>query len=246
MDEFFGIIILIIIFSVLERALKGAKAKGQPGAPAEGEEAAGSERPLGLPSKLEEMIAEELGINLERRPRIEAPESAEATPGPPTLPAAAQAAPPSGTRAVVHPSAPRLPEAERSSLERGAEAARARRAATLRRRTEPVRAPLSVDQAMPGEQGTPFSREEWGTRERGRPVSLEEPRRAEDHERFHERYQVPQPVASHDEFQTRYVDRQRRRARRLAPAALPDEPGWSDVKRAIIWAEVLGPPKGLE
>ncbi len=247
MDQFFGIIILIIIFSLLERVLKGAKAKGQAGSPAEGEEAAGAERPLeGLPGKLEELIAEELGINLERRPRIQAPESSEASAGPPAPPSAAQTAPPSSTRVVVYPSAPPPSEAaRRRSGERTAEAARAR-AVTRRARREPVRAPSSVGDVIQGEREAPLSLQDLSARERGRPVSLEEPRRPADHERFHERYEVPRPVETHDEFHARYVDQQRRRPRRFAPAALPDQPGWNDVQRAIIWAEVLGPPKGLK
>jgi hypothetical protein len=81
--------------------------------------------------------------------------------------------------------------------------------------------------------------------ERGEPVTLERPRRPEDHHRFHERYDVPKPVASHSDFHDRYMTAKARPARRRAKAKLPDRPEWGAMQRAIIWAEILGPPKGL-
>ena len=81
--------------------------------------------------------------------------------------------------------------------------------------------------------------------ERGTPKSLERPRRTEDHERFHEQYGVPQPVSSHTEFHERYMNAEEPERRRRVAVRLPDRPHWSAVQRAIVWAEVLGPPKGL-
>jgi hypothetical protein len=34
-------------------------------------------------------------------------------------------------------------------------------------------------------------------------------------------------------------------ARRPRGPLLPDRPGWTAVQKAIIWAEIIGPPKGL-
>ena len=66
--------------------------------------------------------------------------------------------------------------------------------------------------------------------ERGEPVSLERPRSPEDHERFHDRYMGRAVVPA---------VRQRR-------GRLPERWDWSAAQKAIIWAEILGPPKGLE
>ena len=35
------------------------------------------------------------------------------------------------------------------------------------------------------------------------------------------------------------------RVRHRGPARLPDLPGWTQVQKAIVWAEIVGPPRGL-
>ena len=35
------------------------------------------------------------------------------------------------------------------------------------------------------------------------------------------------------------------RVRHQGPARLPDFPGWTQVQKAIVWAEIIGPPRGL-
>ncbi len=79
--------------------------------------------------------------------------------------------------------------------------------------------------------GPVISLEEQGMMERGPPVSLERARSPEDHERFHELY----------------LERATKRRRRggTRGARLPNRDEWSPVHRAIVWSEIIGPPKGL-
>ncbi len=35
------------------------------------------------------------------------------------------------------------------------------------------------------------------------------------------------------------------RVRHQGPARLPDLPGWTQMQKAIVWAEIVGPPRGL-
>ncbi len=35
------------------------------------------------------------------------------------------------------------------------------------------------------------------------------------------------------------------RVRHKGPARLPDLPGWTQMQKAIVWAEIVGPPRGL-
>jgi hypothetical protein len=214
-EQFLTLIIFFIVIGLVERVLKAAqKSKAEPPAQREvqDEEESGLEE---LPSGLQDLIAEELGINLERRPRIEGPPE----PAPP--------APPRGERAGYRPSPRReaLQRGRERAGDRAAALARARREAAAQRRRAPAltREPLRQAEA-------PMSLEERAMLERGEPVSLERPRTPEDHERFHERY-MEQAAAP---------DVRRRRGR------LPERPNWNAVQKAIVWAEILGPPKGLE
>jgi hypothetical protein len=231
-DEFLTLIIFFIVIGLVERVLKAAqKAKAE--APAQREaqddEEGGLEK---LPAGLQDLVAEELGINLERKPRVEGPPE----PAPP--------APPGRERVVYQPGG-RREEARtgrRHSADRGAAITQARREAAAQRRHGPAltRQPLR----QPEQQ--PLSLEERAMLERGEPVSLERPRRPEDHERFHDRYGIEEPVASHAEFHDRYMEKGAREVPRGRRGRLPERRYWNPVQKAVIWAEVLGPPKGLE
>jgi hypothetical protein len=241
-DEFLTLIIIFIVIGVVEKVLRAAqKAKGEP--PAQRQAPEHDEGAIeGLPTSLQDLIAEELGINLERKPRIEGPPeplpppTARAAPAehparrPPPAPHPAQSAPPappSRERAVHYPGARREePERGRERAgDRGAALARSRREAAARRRRGPALARRALR-----EPERPPSLEERALLERGEPVSLERPRRPEDHESFHDRYMAEEvgPAVR----------------RRRGP--LPDRWDWSAAQKAIIWAEILGPPKGLE
>jgi hypothetical protein len=249
-DQFLTLIIFFIVIGVVERLLKAAQ-KAKEGAPAQREAQPHDEGAIEqLPANLQDLIAEELGINLERRPRIvEPPEpappsSARAAPAPhpgrrlPPSEHPGRRQPPARHPGQFVPPAPivrerviRYPGPRREEADRGAESAGDRAAAVARRRREdlarrraaPARRPLREPERPP-------SLEERAIMERGEPVSLERPRRPEDHERFHERYRAKEagPLVR----------------RRRGP--LPDRGDWSAAQKAIIWAEILGPPKGLE
>jgi hypothetical protein len=90
------------------------------------------------------------------------------------------------------------------------------------------------------------SMEEIGMRERGDPVSLERPRRPEDHGRFHDRYGIPEPVADHAEFHERYVGPVAPAARKRRRGGLPELRRLSRAQRAVVWSEIFGPPRGLD
>jgi hypothetical protein len=254
MDQIVGIVILLIILSLLDKVLRGQKGKTQrPPSPEDGWEAAEEERDAverGAVS-LRELLAEELGLNLERRPTVkELPEAASAQARPDhSEPVAAvdrvtgaaptsrqeSAAPPEIERRIHYPTPRRSERAvePEGTPEWGHRIADERkRAASMRRRRSPIRKPASEEERFAIERG-----------ERG---SLERPRRPEDHRRFHDRYGVPEPVSSHDEFHARYVQPATRAEPRRAGVILPDSPEWSAVQRAIIWSEILGPPRGLE
>lgn len=245
MDEFLTLIIFFIVIGVVERVLRAAqKAKGEP--PTQREAPEHDEGAIeGLPAGLQDLIAEELGINLERKPRIEGrpeplpPPTARAAPveqparRPPPAPHPAQLAPPappSRERVVRYPGARREePERGRERAgDRGAALVRARREATARRRRGPAtaRRPLHEPERPP-------SLEERAILERGEPVSLERPRRPEDNEAFRDRYMREEAGPA--------VPAVRRRR-----GPLPERWDWSAAQKAIIWAEILGPPKGLE
>jgi hypothetical protein len=230
MDAFVAFIILLIVISVLEKVLKAGKQKGK-GAPPPPEVQGEVDNGQLLPKNLGDLIAEELGFNLERRPTVQQlPES-------PT--ASATTRPEVEAQWETFGVSERGAAADQTRVER---ARRRRRARPVRQRPPPPaeRSPWELE----GEQ--PVSLEERAIGERGEPISLERDRLPEDHDRFHDRYSVPQPVATHQEFHDRYVTRRPWAAKRRRAIRLPDRRYWSNVQRAIIWAEVLGPPKGLE
>jgi hypothetical protein len=59
------------------------------------------------------------------------------------------------------------------------------------------------------------------------------------------RYAVPEPATSHERLHTPPVDAYSLEPARRRQALLPDRIGLSAVQRAVVWSEVLGPPKGL-
>lgn len=255
MDQIIGIFVLLIILSLLERVLKGQKGRTRRPPPADGDwEATDEERNvLGEQGvSLRELLAEELGLNLERRPTVRRLPETVAGPGPDAeLPdsfsdrAAGESpmrggeppAPPGIERVVYYPTPRGAPQPPEKTAGPGAaaaiRAAEARKRATrMRRRGSALRLQRPEDDRLPVR--------------RGEAASLERPRQMGDHQLFHERYAVPQPVSSHEEFHTRYVDAESRPAARRASVVLPDDPRWSAVQRAIVWSEILGPPRGLD
>ncbi len=265
MDEFIGFIILMILLTVFERIMRAAQKKKTPASESPEEE--GAEVSMQTVGKdIQDLIAEELGINLERRPSV------EKLPGPETRDERDELA-------RRHPTREDQPTREGFGTETPAPTAQRATAQQPRALQSTTQQPIALPpEVKPPERG--LQREELGaasraaatererdqkaedrksnTRERGyalqrrslrevsEPKSLEVPRRPEDHDRFHERYGVPQPVRSHKEFHDRYVDAEGRPAvRRRSPTVLPDRLDWSAAQKAIIWAEILGPPKGL-
>ena len=228
MGEFTVLLIIFIAAGILQKIVKAGKTASSTEAPPDGEHELGdAEYVKGLPAELRDVIAEELGLDLERRPKGARPGSAtQGGSQPPTvvLPPGQEAQPPRF--------GPPQPGGERrrreTSAQRGAAVAEQRRAATARRRAAVVTPPAVREQ-------------------RPDAVSLERPRRPEDHDLFHERYAVPEPVESRSEFHDRYLDEEKDRRAVKGPVRrvmLPDAAGWSAVQKAIVWAEVLGPPKG--
>lgn len=260
MDQVIGIVVLLIIFGLLDKVLKGQRRKTQRPPPAGEDWEATDEERDALEKRsvsLRELLAEELGLNLERRPtvtRLPGTGSAEGPGGdvePASLGDRAAAAPPTGGRepdasreigrTVYYPTL-RRPE---RVAPRGGAAAAGPGAASALRAAEARKQALS----MRRRGGTMRARRPDDDRLPVRPseaVSLERPRRPGDHQRFHERYAVPQPVRTHEEFHTRYVDSTSRPEARRAGPALPDDPKWSAVQRAIVWSEIIGPPRGLD
>jgi hypothetical protein len=214
-DQFITLLILFILIGLVDRFLKAAR-KAKPPAPPEAEPEADEGTTVeGLPRALQDLIAEELGLNMERRPKVE--------PGarPPAPADAARARIPSSPRrprelrprTVDHPGRREVERERRRALEQ-ARAARERSAALARREWVPPEEVISLD--------------ELAMRERGAPVSLEAPRRPEERPRLRDRWARPE---------------RRGPPRRRVP--LPEPPGWSAAQKAIVWAELLGPPKGL-
>ncbi|KPK61865.1 MAG: hypothetical protein AMS21_08735 [Gemmatimonas sp. SG8_38_2] len=236
MDDIVWLFLLIAGASLFERFMRAAKKKQQQLQQQfehESEEAA-EEGEGKAPTSLQELLAEELGLNLERRPKVR---QQPQLPG--TVEESAVAAPPPQPpdRVVYYPTPQETRQPRAGAAERGISAARVRRAVPAQHRAEVARRASHRPERL--------TLEERVALERGTPKSLERPRRPEDHERFHEEYAVPLPVSSHSEFHARYMKAEEPEERRRAGVRLPDRSHWSAVQRAIVWAEVLGPPKGL-
>jgi hypothetical protein len=251
MDQVIGFVVLLLILSLLERVLRGQKGKTRrPPAAEDGWEATGEERDTleGRGISLRDLLAEELGLNLERTPTVRRPPEtpsggADSAPASQVDRAAAappiqrpeSAAPPDIERVDYYPT-PRRPKRKLGPA--GPAAAAALRTAEARKLKSSIRRGGSaVRPRRTGDERLPVRR--------AQAASLERPRRPEDHQLFHDRYGVPQPVSSHEEYHERYVDSPPRKQTRRGRVALPDDPQWSAVQRAIVWSEVLGPPKGL-
>jgi hypothetical protein len=205
-DDYVWFFLLIIGASLFQRFVRAARQKQAPPPSEQGEwEEAEEERAEAGVTSFQDLIAKQLGINLESRPTVQ------------KLPGTEDAAefPSTAAAARSQPAADREP---------GAVVAR-RRAAEV--------------QLAP-------SAEKRGIRQRREALSLERPRRPEDHVDFHERYAVPEPVTTHEEFHERYMNAEPWKAARGRGVRLPDRAGWSAIQRAMVWVEVLGKPKGLE
>jgi hypothetical protein len=222
-DEFVIILVVMFLGVILDLIKKAQRKKQPPPLAAEQEEMEAGDEPV-LARNIQDLIAEELGLNLERRPSVQRPPE---------------------------------PEPERKRLEEASsEWARTRQpAAQSEPQRQPVRAADRTAETLARRRGAPAKRRSPDLKERGHnlkrrepaeALSLERPRRPEDHDRFHERYNVPQPVTTHSEFHARYMAQEAAvTARRPRGPLLPDRPGWTAVQKAIIWAEIIGPPKGL-
>lgn len=235
MDSLIAVLIFFLLIGLLEKVLKAASKRQQDSVPPlETRTEEELEEAQAAPTTLQDLIAEQLGISLERRPRVRElpgskPEPADRTrvaTGPP-----GRRPVPESRREVILPR-PQRPGAGRrtSAAERSAAAARERRAAVAQREEEPVRL---------------ISLEDRAALERGEATSLEVARRPEDHRRFHERYGVPESPRARRDSRALSVSAPTEVTGRRRGGRLPQQPGWSAVKRAIVWSEILGPPKGL-
>jgi hypothetical protein len=205
-DEFVIILVVMFLGVILDLIKKAQRKKQPPPSAAEQEEMEAGDEPV-LARNIQDLIAEELGLNLERRPSVQRPPE---------------------------------PEPERKRLEEASsEWTRTRQPAA---QSEPQRQPVRAADRT----AETLARRRGKRREPAEALSLERPRRPEDHDRFHERYNVPQPVTSHSEFHERYMAQEAAvTARRPQGPLLPDRPGWTATQKAIIWAEIIGPPKCL-
>lgn len=235
MDSFIIIVIIMVVLGLLEKLVKAGRAGQTPEAPPEGPdwESQGEGRAERLPRDLQELLAEELGIKLER-PRIEAEPAGVTT----------------DRRELERSAAPQPPMRAESRIEPPAHAAPGRHmpGATPSRRTPSTTTPARRTRAVAYPSTTPtrprptpepvdvtpagpvISLEERAAMERGEAVSLETPRTAEQHQRFHDLY---------------FEGGEQTRARRRARPILPDRAGWTAVHRAVVWSEILSPPRGL-
>ncbi len=237
MDSFITLIIFFLLIGLLERVLKAASKKQQRAAPPP--EVEGPEEARRAPSSLQELIAEQLGISLERRPRVRELPEAKAEPAdrtrvatrPPERRPATEARPaPPTRREVAYPRPSPKGERRTTAAERGLAAARERRAALAKSKDEPVGV---------------ISLEEPAALRRDEAVSLEVPRRPEDHRRFHERYAIPESPRGRGKLGAPGVSEPMRVTGERRRGRLPERAHWSAAARAIVWSEILGPPKGL-
>jgi hypothetical protein len=234
MDSFIFIVIIMVVLTLLERLMKAGRAGKPPGAPPDGpDREEQGERHERIPRDLQELIAEQLGIKVERPPAEEKPvgittERHELE----SSPAAPQARRRVGPRSEApnHRAERHMPQAtvSRQAPSTTTPIGRTRTVvypSTPAARPRPIPRPVEVTPA-----GAVISLEEQAAMERGEPVSLERPRTPEQHERFHDLY-----VDRGDPIST---------GRRPRPI-LPDRAGWTAVHRAVVWSEILGPPRGL-
>lgn len=233
MDDYVWFFLLIVGASLFQRFVRAARQKQAPPPSEQGEweeEAEEEERAEAKVTSLQDLIAEQLGINLERRPTVQRLPDTEDAPEFSSTAAAARSQP--------------------AARERRDAAARERRSAAARERGPAAdREPGAVvAQRRAAEVQRAPSPEKRGIRQQREALSLERPRRPEDHVDFHERYAVPEPVATHEGFHERYMKAEPwgKAARVRGGVRLPDRAGWSAIQRAMVWVEVLGKPKGLE
>lgn len=209
MSEFVLLLLLFVVIGLLERFMKAsskAAKQSKAEAPSGGEwEPEERESTWSVPAELQDLIAEELGLGLERRPRVRRAPGGEVA----SLPGEAAASAGAGAR--------------------GSAVAARRRQEVARRREESLR--------RMRETGDVPATRPW--------TSLERPRRPELHERSGDHYAVPAALDSPEKFRVRYGEAKARPARRRRRVLLPEGPHWSSAQKAIVWAEVLGPPKAL-
>jgi hypothetical protein len=233
MDSFIFIVIIMVVLTLLERLVKAGRVGKPPGAPPDDpdREEQGEGRAERIPRDLQDLIAEQLGIKLERPPTeeksagitTERNELENPAPRQPFGRAESRGDAPTGRARRYMPATPRRRAPSTSTPTRGTRTVVYPSTPTARPR--PIPDPVEVTPA-----GAVISLEERGALERGEAVSLERPRRPEQHQRFHELY------VEHDDL----VSRERR-----PRATLPDRVGWTAVHRAVVWSEILGPPRGL-
>lgn len=225
MNEFIGFILLIIAISVIDRVMKAFKA-GQRSPPVDVES---EEEPLFLERDVEVEQLEggegRLDSDLERliaeelglRPRRREP--AEPSTAPREPPPRLQ---PSG-------------EGRGGTLQRSAPS-----------RPLPVPAGPRRTVVLP----TPRPELETGVgRERvPRPIERRVPQRPPRTEPRPavEEFELAAPAPAGAWTKRRPVRRSvAARVRHKGPARLPDLPGWTQMQKAIVWAEIVGPPRGL-
>ncbi len=236
MDDYIWFFLLIIGASLFQRFVRAARQKQAPPPSEQGEwEEAEEERTERAVTSFQDLIAEQLGVNLERRPTVQRlPDTVQRLPDTEDAPEFSSTAHSARSQPAARErrDAVALKRRAASTREREVAAEREPGAVVARRRAAHVqRAPVA---------------EEHGIRQRREPISPERPRRPEDHVDFHERYAVPERVTARGGLRERYVKARPRKAARGRGVQLPDRAGWSVVQRAMVWVEVLGKPKGLE
>lgn len=232
MDNFIFLLILMGVAALLEQIFKAVqKGKASQSEMGGEPETEAGVRSSTLPEDLQDLISEELGINLERRPRVEGEATGVRT-------AEYEEEYDDSSRQRREESDPYRPEAQRPHVRRSGSEWRARRAGPPARSgrppvrpgrparpTRPMPEPVEITPA-----GPVISLEEQGILERGEAVSLETARTPEDHRRFHRLYMEVEEEAP---------------KRRSRGGRLPNRRNWSPVHQAIVWSEIIGPPKGL-
>lgn len=225
MEWLVELVILFVILGLLNRLLSGAtRGSKPPSRPVPGE-AAGEGAPRGEYTAIEEWLARQMGIELERPGRkLEGQRGSKV----------GQAAEPARAEGMQRP-VRRPPPQER----------RGRRGAIASKLEQPEPGVVSLEELAARERGQPVSLERRGLEERGAAISMETSRLPADHDRFHERYGIPEPPATHEEFERRYVERGGRAGVATEAAHLPALPNRTQLQRAVIWSEILGPPRAL-